>query len=249
MRLSADMLLVGGGDAGFNLSAPLDCHVYLIDGGSDAAIVDAGIGGKYGATETILDTIARDGVAIDRVSRLFLTHYHADHAGGAADFRNRLGVDVFGTPLCARTLEIGDEDAISLPFAKQSGFYPADYQFQPCPVAPALLEGARFEVGNLRVTVFETPGHCAGHVSLLVEGGATRYLVSGDLVFYGGTIIAQNIHDCSIQEYAASTRKMAAVDFDASLPGHFAISMSRGKRHIDQAAAQFDKLMIPRNAL
>jgi hypothetical protein len=42
---------------------------------------------------------------------------------------------------------------------------------------------------------------------------------------------------------------MADVDFDALLPGHLAISLTNGKRHIDHAAAQFRKLMIPRNAV
>ena len=161
----------------------------------------------------------------------------------------RLGCTVHGTPLTARTLEAGDEEQISLPFAKRSGFYPADYVFQACPCAGDLVEGASFSVGRLQVTVYETPGHCRGHVSLLVEGGDRRYLLGGDLVFWGGTIIAQNIHDCSIQEYAASTIKMAGVEFDSFLPGHFAISLQDGKRHVDRAAEQFSKLMIPRNAL
>ncbi|HEY8446513.1 MAG TPA: hypothetical protein VIL01_05340, partial [Thermomicrobiales bacterium] len=76
-----------------------------------------------------------------------------------------------------------------------------------------------------------------------------RYLIGGDLIFWGGTIIAQNIPDCSIQEYGESARKVAQLDFDALLPGHFTISLSRGKRHVDIAAAAFNKLMIPRNAL
>ncbi|CAN5730760.1 MBL fold metallo-hydrolase [soil metagenome] len=249
MRLTNEMALVGGGDTGFGLSAPLDCHVYVIDGGSEAAIVDSGMGGKYGATDQILNHIRNDGISLDRISRLLLTHYHADHAGGAADFRNRLGLEVVASPLAARTLEIADEEAISLPFAKQSGFYPADYVFEPCPVTPSLVDGFQFDIGNLQVTAFETPGHSAGHISLLVEGESTRYLVAGDLVFYGGTIIAQNIHDCSIQEYAASTLKMANVEFDALLPGHLSISLTRGKRHVDKAAEQFSKLMIPRNAV
>lgn len=249
MRLTRDICLVGGGDSGFGLSARLDCHIYVIDGGSEAAIVDAGMGGKYGATDQILVNIEESGVDLEKVSSLILTHYHADHAGGAADFRNRLGVEVLGSPLTIATLAIGDEEQISLPFAKQSGFYPADYVFEPCPGRGTLTEGATIKVGELTVTAFETPGHSDGHVSLLVEGGERRYLIGGDLVFYGGTIIAQNTHDCSIQNYSASTLKMAAVDFDAFLPGHLTISLTNGKRHIDQAAAQFRQLMIPKNAV
>lgn len=249
MRLTRDICLVGGGDSGFGLSAPLDCHIYVIDGGTEAAIVDAGMGGRYGATDQILSNIEESGIDLDKISTLILTHYHADHAGGAADFHQRLGVEVLGSPLTAATLAIGDEEQISLPFAKASGFYPADFVFEPCPGKGTLTEGATFKVGDLTITSFETPGHCDGHVSLLVEGGDRRYLIGGDLIFFGGTIIAQNIHDCSIQNYAASTLKMAELEFEALLPGHLSISLTNGKRHVDLAAAQFRKLMIPRNAV
>ncbi|HEY7031942.1 MAG TPA: MBL fold metallo-hydrolase [Thermomicrobiales bacterium] len=249
MKLTQDIGLVGGGNFGFNLSAPLDCHVYLIDGGDELAIVDAGLGGPHGATETILANARDDGYDLDRVSTLILTHYHADHAGGAADMRRALGVEVAGAELTARALESGDEEAISLPFAKSAGFYPADYVYEPCPVGTILREGDPFDVGRLTVTPFDTPGHSRGHLSFLVEGGDRRYLIGGDLVFFGGTIIAQNIHDCSIQEYGESMKKMAEVAFDALLPGHLSISLRDGKRHVDLAAAAFGKLMIPRNAV
>jgi hydroxyacylglutathione hydrolase len=249
VRLTPDVALVGGGDFGFNLSARLDCHMYLIDGGDELALVDAGLGGPHGATETILDNIRADGFSFDRISTLILTHYHADHAGGAADFHRRLGLTVAGSELTARTLEAGDEDVISLPFAKAAGFYPADYVYEPCPVPRILREGESFTVGRLTLTPFDTPGHCRGHLSFLIEGGERTYLIGGDLVFFGGTIIAQNIHDCSIQEYGESVKKMADVPFDAFLPGHLSISLQHGKRHIDLAAAAFSKLMIPKNAV
>lgn len=249
MRLTHDVALVGGGNTGFDLSAPLDCHIYLLDGGDDFALVDAGIGDRIGGTETILANIEADGFDPGRIRRLLLTHYHADHAGAAAEWRERLGLSVHGSPLTAAALASGDEDVISLPFAKAAGFYPVDYRYAPCPTTGDLVEGEAFRVGRLTVTPFDTPGHCRGHVSLLVEGGDRTYLIGGDLIFYGGTIIAQNIPDCSIQEYGESARKMAGVAFDALLPGHFTISLRAGKRHVDQAAAAFNKLMVPRNAL
>jgi hypothetical protein len=148
MRLSRDVLLVGGGNLGFNLSHYLDCHVYLIDGGDEFAIVDTGIGGHHGESDTILKNIQDDGVDLDKVSTLLLTHYHTDHAGGAADFRDRLGLNVVGSPLTSKTLEAGDEETISLPFAKKAGFYPADYVYRACPCAPDLIEGKPFKVGR-----------------------------------------------------------------------------------------------------
>ena len=249
MRLTNEIALVGGGNFGFNLSAPLDCHIYLIDGGDELAIVDAGMGGPHGATAQILANIEADGYDLTTVKYLLLTHYHADHAGGSADFKRELGVTVLASPLCAQTLAIGDEDIISLPFAKASGFYPADYVFEACPAEGAFVDGQPFNVGRLKVTPYETNGHSRGHFSLLVEGSDRRSLISGDLVFFGGTIIAQNIPDCSIQEYAASCQRMATVQFEGFFPGHLSVSVRNGKRHVDAAAAQFSQLMIPRNAV
>ena len=36
--------LVGSGQSGFSLTDPLDCHVYLLDGGSELALIDTGVG-------------------------------------------------------------------------------------------------------------------------------------------------------------------------------------------------------------
>jgi glyoxylase-like metal-dependent hydrolase (beta-lactamase superfamily II) len=249
LKLTKDVALVGGGNFGFNLSAPLDCHVYLIDGGDELALVDTGVGGPHGATDEILKNIEDDGYDLSRVTTLFLTHYHADHAGASAEFRERLGLTVHGSELTAWALGSGDEEAISLPYAKKAGAYPEDYVFNACPAEATLVEGNRLKLGQLTITPFDTPGHCRGHVSLLIEGGDRSYLIGGDLVFFGGTIIAQNIPDCSIQEYSESCKKMSMVNFDALLPGHLSISLREGKRHIDMAAAQFNKLMIPKNAV
>jgi hydroxyacylglutathione hydrolase len=246
VRLTPDVALVGSGSYGFDLSSPADAHLYLIDGGDDLALVDAGAGGTAGDTDHVLANVAADGFDPNRVGRLLLTHYHLNHIGGATEMRARLGLTVHASPLTARTLETGDEETVSLPALKAIGFMPPDYRLQPCPATGDLVEGATIRVGRLTVTVFETPGHCDGHVSLLVEGGERRCLIEGDLVFFGGTIALQNIPDCSIQRYGESVHKLAGVEFDAFLPGHGPISLRNGKRHIDAAAAQFAKLMVPR---
>lgn len=250
MKLTPDVALVGGGRAGFDLTAPLDCNIYLLDGGDgELALIDAGTGAATGSTDLLLRTIAADGYDPARIGRLLITHYHVDHIGGAADLRDRLGCAVQASPLTARTLIVGDAEQISLPAAQAAGYYPADYVFRACPCAGDLIEGEPLTVGRLTVTPFETPGHADGHVSLLVEGGERTYLIQGDLVFHGGTILLQNTHDCSIQQYAASVAKLAQLEFDAFLPGHLTFSLDQGKRHIEAAHAVFSSLGIPRNVV
>jgi glyoxylase-like metal-dependent hydrolase (beta-lactamase superfamily II) len=247
VKLTPDVALAGSGSFGFDLTSPADAHLYLIDGGDELALVDAGCGGTIGDTSRILRTIADDGYDPTKISKLLLTHYHFDHLGGAAEIHEALGVQVHASPLTASVLTAGDEEAISLPAVKAIGFVPEDYHLRACPATGDLVEGTSFAVGRLTVTVIETPGHCNGHVSFLVEGGERRYLIQGDVVFFGGTILLQNVPDCSIQNYSESVRKLAELDFDAFLPGHGPISLHNGKRQVELAAAQFAKLGVPRN--
>lgn len=247
MKLTPEIALVGSGSFGFDLSSPADAHLYLIDGGDDLALVDAGCGGAIGDTDLILLNIAADGYDPARIARLLLTHAHFDHLGGAAEVHEALGIPVHASPHTARILATADEDAISLPAVKAIGFVPADYRLRPCPASGDLVDGTAIQIGRLTITVYETPGHAAGHVSFLVEGGRHRALIQGDVVFFGGTILLQNIPDCSIRLYGESVRKLAALDFDAFFPGHGPVSLRDGKRHVDLAAAQFSKLMVPKN--
>ena len=248
MRLRPDLYLVGGGHAGFDLSAPLDSHVYLLDGGDALALLDAGLG-LDGGVDDILANVEADGLDPRRISRLLLTHYHADHAGAAAEFVERLGLTVHGSSPTAAAISTADEEAISLPLAKRAGFYPESFHLRPCPVHGDLVEGARIELGRLTLTVVETPGHCRGHVSLLLGGPHGTAFLGGDLVCHGGRVLMQNTHDCSIQDYTASVFKVEPLQFDAFLPGHGAISLRDGSRHVALAAAAFRRLGLPQNAL
>jgi hydroxyacylglutathione hydrolase len=249
VRLTPDVSLIGSGAFGFDISSATDAHTYLLDGGDELALIDAGSGGIIGDTELILRNARADGFDLDRLGHLFLTHYHFDHMGGAAEMRDKLGLTVHASPLAAKALSTGDEATISLPGAKAAGYVPAEYHLAACPAEPDLVEGATFTVGRLSVTVYETPGHAAGHVSFLVTGGERTLLVQGDVVFAGGTIFLQNVPDCSIQAYAESVRKLNALSFDAFLPGHLSIALRDGKRNVSAAAAQFAKLIVPRNLI
>src|SRR3972149_6091879 len=71
MKLTQDVYLVGGGDYGFNLTHRLDCHVYVVDGGSELALIDAGFGP---GTEEILALMKEDGLDPDRLAAPALAH-------------------------------------------------------------------------------------------------------------------------------------------------------------------------------
>jgi glyoxylase-like metal-dependent hydrolase (beta-lactamase superfamily II) len=112
-----------------------------------------------------------------------------------------------------------------------------------------LAGGQSFKAGPFTLTAIDTPGHCRGHICFFVTGGAGGYLFSGDHVFWGGKIILQNVADSSVQEYARSMNKLLDYDFSALLPGHLAFSLVNGRRHVELAASQFNKIGLPQNLL
>ncbi len=242
MRLTERVYLVGGGLLGFGLSNDFDCHVYLVDGGSELALIDAGAGLTI---EPIIGNIRFDGLDPARLRHLLLTHAHADHAGAAREWHDRFGVEVAASREAAEYLRNGDEVKISLAIAKQGGYYPADYVFRACPVPHTLCEGDVFHVGDLTLKAIETPGHCSGMLSYVLDDHGRTVLFTGDTVFHDGKVLVSNLWDCDLQQYVKSIEKLNGVPADVMLPGHLAISLSGGSRHVRKAWSILERLSFP----
>ena len=242
MKIGEGLHLVLSGGGGFDLSDRFDCNVFMIAAGEEWLMFDAGAGRDPERLGAILEA---DGVDERAIRHLFLTHGHADHSGGAAALRGRLGVTVHAGAATAKMVEPGDEAAISLDRARAAGVYPADYRYHPCPVDEQVAPGHPLSFGPVTVEAVETPGHSHDHLSYLVTTPERRILVAGDALFCGGKVAIQDIYDCHIGEVCATVRTLAALDFDTLLPGHQHFSLSDGRRHADAAMEHVARLACP----
>lgn len=242
MRLTEDVCLVGSGVQGMNLTDPYDCHIYLLDGGDEIAIIDIGSGM---GVDQVIENIVKDGYSLDKLKYLFLTHAHADHAGGAKKFVERTRVKVIASKIAADFLERGDEKAINLEPAKIAGIYPLEYTFDACAVDQVVEEGDELKVGKHVLQVIDTPGHCTGHVSYLLHTEAKTYLFAGDVIFFGGKILVQYINDCNVFDYGNSIYKLQNLKVDCLLSGHETIVLKDGQQHIDKAIEKLGSLGMP----
>jgi glyoxylase-like metal-dependent hydrolase (beta-lactamase superfamily II) len=125
MRLRDRIHLVGSGSSGLYLTDAYDAHAFMVVGDREAVLIDAGCGRDVDA---LLRVVIRAGVDPSHVSRLLLTHAHADHCGGAAALRRRLPhLRVCASVEVAEWVERADEEAMSVDLGRRAEFYPPDY--------------------------------------------------------------------------------------------------------------------------
>lgn len=242
MRIEAGLYLVMSGGGGFDLTDNNDCNVFLVEAEDGWLLFDAGAG-RF--PNEVFDVLAEDGIDPARIRHLFLTHGHADHSGGAAALRERLGLTVHAGAATAAMVASGDEEAISLGKAKRGGVYPLDYAYRACPVDRVWAPGDIQRFGDVTVEMIPTPGHSRDHVSYLVTTPRRRMLVAGDALFHGGKVAIQDIADCDIAAICETVRVLAAREFDTLLPGHLAFTLKDARRHADLALACVDRLQCP----
>ena len=214
MRLSPRLYLVGSGEIG--LSDPDDCHVYLLDGGDEYALIDSGCGTERSVTG-ILATMAREGLDPARLRTVMLTHWHFDHASGAAYFRERFGCRVVAPSGERAYIEAGRDRA------------------RACAVDLAVDDGDTVLVGDLVLTARCVPGHSEAITAYMVDTPDGRLLFAGDIVFVNGIIGLINYPGSDLARYREHIGRLANLGIDALLPGHLLFTLGGGQRHIDLA--------------
>ena len=231
--------LVASGRLGFGISDDHDCNVYVLAGSDDAVLVDAGCGLEIDALVGRIRSLG-----LPPVSRILLTHAHADHAAGAGALAQRLDAEIWASTVVADVVERGDAEAAGLPRAKTAGLYPASLAYDAAPVARRLGSEA-LSVDGLRVEAIATPGHAAGHLSFLAEAGGRRSLFSGDLVFSRGRVALAGTPETDVAALAASIEAVSALRPDALYAGHAEPILRGAGSHLAVAAAAFARGALP----
>ena len=143
-----------------------NCTLIWSEATKRGVVIDPG-----GDLERVQDAIKQAGVTVERI---LLTHGHIDHAGGAAELKDLLGVPIEGPHRADRYLleqlpesgrKFGIEDARS--------------------VTPDrwLSEGDQVMIADVAFDVFHCPGHSPGSV-VFINQDKTLAIV-GDVLFAG----------------------------------------------------------------
>lgn len=202
-----------------------DCCVYLVDGGKELALVDAGLGFSCGE---IMENIRNLGLDPSLLKYVVATHGHIDHIGGLSYFQSK------GAKIVSHELESGavSEGRPELTAEKYYGVV-----YQPVSVDITLRgEMSELPVGELTFYCPLTPGHTPGGISPYLDIEGTRILFGQDIHGPFNPSWGSNIG-----QWKKSMQKLLELKADILCEGHFGIyrPASRVQGYIESYLCQY----------
>jgi glyoxylase-like metal-dependent hydrolase (beta-lactamase superfamily II) len=168
------------------LKEPIDISVnaFLINTGTQLALIDTGTGGSFGPTVgRLLGNLEAAGYKPEQVDEIYITHMHGDHIGGLS--QNGKAVFPNATVRASQAEAdywLSEAKMNAAPAQAQGGFkgamaalqpYIAAKRFQPIQGDAQLIPGIR---------ALAAPGHTPGHTLYLVTSKNENLLLWGDLM-------------------------------------------------------------------
>jgi N-acyl homoserine lactone hydrolase len=157
----------------------------------------------------------------DEVGKVVLTHLHTDHAGGLHHFPNSTFF-VSGEEYRNAQGFAGKVQGY-LPHRWPDWFAPQSIDFESRAFGPFEKSYRLTEAGD--VVIVPTPGHTAGHVSVIVKTAGLSYFLAGD-TSYSEEVLLEGVPDGVSPDVAVAKRTMerilsyAAAEAVVYLPAH-----------------------------
>ena len=178
-----------------------NCSIVWCTATMRAAVIDPG-----GDVDRIRAAVDAQSVTVEKI---VLTHGHIDHAGGAKDLSEQLGVPIEGPE---------EQDRFWIARLEEDG---KSYGIPARAFEPDrwLVEGDSVTIGDLTLDVYHTPGHTPGHV--VFHHPPSKLAITGDVLFQGSigrTDFPLGDHDTLLDSIRTKVWPMG--DDTAFLPGH-----------------------------
>ncbi len=144
-----------------------NCTILFDDETREGVVIDPG-----GDVERIVEVLEQNQI---KVAAIWLTHGHIDHAGGAMDLKEKLGVDIIGP-------HRGDERLLS-GLESQAAMFGLDGAVRNVTPDHWLEDGDSVSFAGHVFEVLHCPGHAPGHVVYFDR--EAKFAHVGDVLFRG----------------------------------------------------------------
>lgn len=209
-------------------------NAYLIESGDGLTLIDTGFPKNLDEIEAGIRSMGREP---SDLTDILVTHAHPDHLGSAA----RISAGSVPVSLPADEAWIARAGRYDLTMSPAPGFFngimfrllirPKSYEFPAFEPQKSLTGGDMLNIAG-GIEVIHTPGHSAGHMSLLWKTDR-NVLLTGDAVVNVPRLgYAVGYDDFETGKQSAA--KLAQLDFEVAAFGH-------GKPILSNASAKFTK--------
>ncbi|MDG2089910.1 MAG: subclass B3 metallo-beta-lactamase [Gammaproteobacteria bacterium] len=142
-----------------------DLSVFLITSDEGHILINTGL---EGSTEQIRENIEALGFALEDVHILLTQQAHWDHVAAMAEIKAITGAEMWATKDDARVLEDG---------GFSDAHFGGEETFEPLAVEKIIVQDDVIELGDIRLTVHDHPGHTEGSssYSMVVEENGREY--------------------------------------------------------------------------
>jgi hydroxyacylglutathione hydrolase len=209
-------------------------NVYLVRDGDGVLAYDAGI-------KAMVDAVAAAAASLGGLTRIVLSHGHADHRGVAP----YLGVPV----LCHADARADAEGSAGLDYFDQSKLKP--YARVAYPYLLRMWDGGPVEIAGTVAAgndvagfeVVDLPGHAPGLIGLWRESDGLAlvsdcfYTLDPQTGRHGPPRVAHEAFNHDTEQARASIRKLAALEPAAAWPGHAGPVTGDVRAQLERAAA------------
>jgi glyoxylase-like metal-dependent hydrolase (beta-lactamase superfamily II) len=214
-----------------------DVNVYLIQGENDWMLVDTGWN-----TEEAFDALGRQlreiGISFEDVSRIIITHFHADHYGLTGRLKqlskatialHQVERDLIDSRYIdmdnllaeiAQWLRLHGVPERELPRLQKASLGVRKFVLPASPEI-ALKGGEKIPHGSFNFEVLWTPGHSPGHICLYEP--RERILLSGDHILptiFPNVGLHPQSGDNPLGDYLHSLEAVQQLEVDLILPAH-----------------------------
>lgn len=144
-----------------------NCTILFDAETKEGVVIDPG-----GEVDRIVEMVQAQGVTL---TAIWLTHGHIDHAGGAEEMKERLGISIIGPHV--------DDTPLLQALEKQAEMFQVDYAVRNVTPDRWLNEGDTVSFAGHTFDVYHTPGHAPGHV--IYHNKQAGFAHVGDVLFAG----------------------------------------------------------------
>jgi metallo-beta-lactamase class B len=190
-----------------------DLGVFLVTSDEGHILVNTGV---EDSTALIRANIESVGFRLEDVEILLTMQSHWDHTAALAEIKEITGAQMWATADDARVLEDG---GFSDPH------FGGRQSFRPIGVDKIIRDGEVIELGDIRLTVHEHPGHTEGSSSYSMrvrENGRDYNVVIANMgtINEGKKLVVDPTYPGVAEDFADTYRKQKAMDVDVWVAAH-----------------------------